>query len=65
MELIWEASEPEAALQRMMPEDCSRVGGLRRLSSDSGFGPTRWDHRVRRLLEDKRTRYARREIFRV
>ena len=24
-----------------------------------------WDHRVRRLLEGKRTRYARHEIFRV
>jgi hypothetical protein len=24
-----------------------------------------WDHHVRRLLEDKRTRFARRETFRV
>jgi hypothetical protein len=37
-------------------------------ASDVGFWPDPdllWDHRLRRLLEGKQTRYARREFFRI
>jgi hypothetical protein len=44
-----------------------RRSGVIELSDDFRCWPNPdllWDHRLRRLLEDKRTRYARREIFR-